>query len=96
MKHGRKLIAAAVAAVLLLFFFPIPFGPYEDGGTREFRALTYKIVIWNRLVGESSGEDGALRVNRYRKTSVYWFPDNNNRLDELWKMEAAKGESSEK
>ena len=46
-------IIIAIAAVLAILFVPIPTGQYKDGGTREYTALTYKIVNWNRLT-----EDG--------------------------------------
>ena len=51
---------------------------YKDGGTKEYKALTYKIVVWNRLLGEDS---------TYHKTSVFWFPNNFKSLDELWVLE---------
>lgn len=63
--------------VFLILVIPIPSGVYKDGGTREFTALTYKIVDWNRLTGDST----------YNKTKVYFFPNNFKSIDGLWYME---------
>ena len=86
----KKVIAIAAAVVILLILFlPIPRGTCQDGGTREYAALTYKIVVWNRLLSEA-GQDGRLpAVSRYHKTSVFWLPDNFRSIDELWKIETA-------
>ena len=64
-------------ALLAVFFAPIPKGQLRDGGTREYAALTYKIVDWNRLT-----DDGV-----YDATRVYWLPDNFKTIDELWAYE---------
>ena len=68
-----------IASVLMLaiLFVPVPAGVLKDGGTREYSALTYKIVDWNRLT-----EDGM-----YQKTRVYFFPECLKSLDELWEYE---------
>lgn len=86
----KKVIAiAAAVAILLVLFLPVPRGTCQDGGTRVYSALTYKIVVWNRLVSEA-GQDGRLAaVSRYHKTSVFLFPDNFRSIDELWKIETA-------
>ncbi|SFC64201.1 hypothetical protein [Ruminococcus albus] len=75
----KKIIAAVITLVLLILFVPIPLSPLKDGGTRQYAALTYKVVKWQRLVGEE----------RYIKTSVYFFPDNFKDIDELWEKENA-------
>lgn len=74
----KKIITAVIALVLLILFLPIPIGPSKDGGTRRYDALTYEIVKWQRIT-----EDGEI----YKKTSVYFFPDNLKSIDELWAME---------
>ena len=86
----KKVIAiAAAVAILLVLFLPIPRGTCEDGGTRVYSALTYKIVVWNRLVS-AAGQDGSLAaVSTYHKISVFRFPDNFRSIDELWKIETA-------
>lgn len=72
-------IVALIILILLILFIPIPGGQYRDGGTKDYLALTYRIVVWNRLM---EGEDV------YHKTSVYWIPNNFKSIDELWDMES--------
>ncbi len=87
----KKIWLIPVIAVLLLaliLFLPIPQGTYDDGGTREYKALTYKIVKWNRL-SVIIDENGQAVSDTYKKTSVYWFPDNRKSISELWEMETA-------
>ncbi len=88
-KKSKIALTIALVLVLLVLFFPIPRGTYDDGGTREFTALTYKLVIWNRIQLELS-EDGEVRDATYRRTSVYLFPDNFKTIDELWALERAR------
>ena len=68
-----------LAGVLLLavLFTPIPSGVYKDGGSREYTALTYKIVDWNRQTGEAV----------YDETKLYVFPNNFKSIDALWEQE---------
>ncbi len=77
-----KKIAYAVLATLILtaliLFVPIPKGSYDDGGSREYEALTYKIIRWNRL-----SDRGA-----YRKTRIYWGADKHLSIDELFARES--------
>ena len=70
-------ILILVVVIVAILFIPIPSGAYKDGGTREYTALTYKIVDWNRLT------DG----NIYDKTKVYFFPYNFKSIDGLWYYE---------
>ena len=76
---AKKILFLILATVLLLavLFVPIPKSPGRDGGTREYSALTYKIVDWNRLT-----TDGV-----YDATKFYWFPNNFKSIDELWTYE---------
>ena len=71
----RRKTVLVLIFIALLLFTPIPKGTYRDGGTKDYMALTYRIVVWNRLVGEG---------NIYHKNSVYWFPVNFRSIDELW------------
>lgn len=84
-KKKTTIIALIVVFVLLLvLFLPTQKMVYDDGGTCVYAALTYKIVKWNKVfivVGEGS--------KKYQKTSVFWFPDNQKTLGELWEMEWA-------
>ena len=74
MKKRLWIIALILLAALLI---PIPSGVYKDGGTRAYTALTYKIVDWNRLTGDSV----------YDKTKVYFFPYNFKSIGSLWYYE---------
>lgn len=73
----RKAIWLIVGVLLAFLFIPIPSGTYDDGGTREYTALTYKIVDWHRL-----SNDGA-----YDPCRIYFFPKNFLSIDELWELE---------
>ncbi len=90
----KRILVPIIAAVILLavLFVPIPQGTYNDGGTREWIALTYKIVAWKRLC--DGGEDGPFL---YEKTRIYGPADRNKSIDELWERESAdfgnRGES---
>ena len=86
MKKGM-IIGVIVVVVLLVLFLPIPRGTYDDGGTKDYRALTYRIVAWNRLILHPNEDGSAAEPGVYHKTSVFWFPDNFKSIDELWKIE---------
>ncbi|MBR6709185.1 MAG: hypothetical protein IKL84_05850, partial [Clostridia bacterium] len=75
----KKIWIPIATGVLLLaiLFLPIPQGSYDDGGTREWRALTYRIVDWNRI-----SIDGV-----YEKLRVYGPADLSASIDDLWKRE---------
>ena len=66
-----------VTLILVILFTPIPSGAYKDGGTREYRALTYKLVDWNRVAGNEV----------YDAVKLYWFPNNFQSIDRLWAEE---------
>lgn len=75
----KKIWIPIIAAVVLLavLFVPIPSGTYKDGGTREYAALTYKVVDWHKLTSDGT----------YDKTKIYFFPNNFKSIDELWAYE---------
>lgn len=79
MKKKVRIWGVAAIALLAVLVIPIPSGPYKDGGTREYTALTYKIVDWNRLTGEAV----------YDETRIYLFPNNFKSVDALWEQEQA-------
>ena len=66
-----------IFTVLAVLFVPIPKAAFDDGGTREYVALTYKIVDWNKV-----SADGV-----YEKTCIYFGADRNKTIDELWELE---------
>ena len=75
----KKIWIWLVTGLLLpaILFIPVRRGLYDDGGTREYIALTYKIVDWNRWT-----TDGV-----YEATKMYWFPSNFQSIDDLWAYE---------
>jgi hypothetical protein len=77
----KKITVACVSLmisiiVLCILFIPYKHGTYDDGGTREYRAVTYTVVKWNKISGRG----------KYKKTEVYWFRDAYKNIDELWRM----------
>ncbi|MGN0493741.1 MAG: hypothetical protein ACI4F7_08850, partial [Acutalibacteraceae bacterium] len=74
----KKRFIIIIIAAALIIFVPVPTGQYNDGGTKEYTALTYKIVKWHRL--NDAGE-------YYIKTRVYPFPLNFRSIDALWNRE---------
>ena len=81
MKKSRTAIIIA-AVLLLILLIPIPSGTADDGGSREWTALTYKIVKWNHIIDADE---------TYTGTNFYLLPDNFKSMSELWE---AKGISS--
>lgn len=77
MKKKKWIPIAAAIVLLAVLFVPIPRGAHEDGGTREYVALTYKIVDWSKRY-----DDGT-----YEKTCFYFGSDRNKSVDELWQLE---------
>lgn len=77
MKARRIIIIICVIAVLGLIFIPIPGESFDDGGTREWTALTYKIVDWNRIT------DSGI----FDKTRIYWGADRLKSVEALWERE---------
>lgn len=89
----KKWIITLSVAVLLLctvFFFPLPAGHYDDGGTRDFRALTYRLVRWNRLLPSENAADG---LEVYSAWRFYPMSKAGLSLDELWETEVDRNPS---
>ena len=87
MKKKTFEILLIVIIAALVLFVPIPRGPYDDGGTMEYVALTYRIVVWNSYYTKYDENGKAVGIDKYNETSVYLFPDNFKGLTELWLME---------
>ena len=87
MKKKTIAILLAVIIAALVLFVPIPRGPYDDGGTMEYVALTYRIVVWNSYYTKYDENGKAVGIDKYNETSVYLFPDNFKGLTELWLIE---------
>ncbi len=88
MKKYVKIIAVILAVLPAVFFLPVPRGTLDDGGTRVYAALTYKIVVWNKLVAVA-GENGTDSF-LYHRTSVFLYTDNLNPVGELWNIETQR------
>ena len=78
MKKKIFFTVIVVISLLAILFVPIPTGTLNDGGTRVYSTLTYKIVVWNRTT-----DDGI-----YENTKVYFGEDRFQNVDELWNEEA--------
>ena len=85
MKKG--IIIGIIVVVLLVLFLPIPKGTSQDGGTRDYDALLYKVVVWNKIQVELNEDGSGGETQIFHKTSVFWFPDNQKSIDELWEIE---------
>lgn len=88
----KIIIIASIVLILLILFLPVPRGTYKDGGTKDYSALTYRIVVWNRMTDRPGMDASEGEIAMYHKTSVFWFPDNFKHIDELWKIESGGGE----
>ena len=77
MKKKYWIVAALVIAVLGVLVIPFRIDVMNDGGSKEYRALTYRVVDWNRMT-----DDGI-----YEKTRVYFFDDLRTPINELWERE---------
>ena len=78
MKKKIFFTVIVVISLLAILFVPIPTGTLNDGGTRVYSALTYKIVVWNRTT-----DDGI-----YENTKVYFGEDRWQDVKHLWYKES--------
>ncbi len=90
MKKAGLITAGILLTLVLILFLPIPRGSYDDGGTREFTALTYKIVVWNKLVSLHDEAGAITDIDTYHNTSVFWYPDSRKTIGELWEIEQSR------
>lgn len=76
----KKIFFTVIVAISLLaiLFFPIPTGTLNDGGTRVYSALTYKVVVWNRITDDDI----------YENTKVYFGEDRLQDINGLWYKES--------
>lgn len=82
MKKKIIISVVVIAAVLIVLFVPFKVCTYKDGGTREIGSLTYKIVDWNRIDGDSV----------YHEHKVYFIPRCYKDIDELFQEEMEEQE----
>ncbi len=86
MKKRIAIILCSIFLVLAILFVPFKKVNYDDGGTAEYTALTYKIVKWNRITIKMD-DSGNHFADTLKKTSVYWVSDKNKSIDELFQEE---------
>ena len=91
-KSKRIITVIIIIMILLVLFLPIPHGICKDGGTRDYCALTYRIVVWNRMVCQNNEDGSVQEVNTYHKTSVFFLPENFKSIDELWEIETERNQ----
>ena len=88
MKKRNKIILVIAIILVVILFVPWPVvSKIEDGGTKMYFALAYKVVDWKPLCSTVHGES-----IQYRATRIYWFPDNLKPYEELFAMEKARAD----
>ncbi len=88
----KRIMTGIIIAVLLVLFLPVQKRTYEDGGTRDYCALTYRIVVWNKQMIRQNKNGSGREPYTYHETSVFWIPDNFKSIDELWNIEREKSD----
>ena len=73
----KKILVIAIAVVLLVVLF-VPFKKnyYDDGGSYEYVALTYKVVNCVNIEFIRDENEAVERVEKSYDTRIYWFPNN--------------------
>lgn len=61
----------SIIFILSILFVPIKF-QYMDGGTIEYKSLSYKYIKWHRIRPNQSFYEGV---------DIYWFPNNMKQLE---------------
>lgn len=75
MKKKIFIIAGIVLVISSVLFVPVPKTSCDDGGTKEYQALTYKIVKWNRMYKDDLC---------YNSTRFYFGENKSKSINELW------------
>lgn len=88
MKKRILIICSAILIAVLILFCPFSVLSYDDGGTKAYAALTYKIVKWKRHVSVYNADGDIDHIDTYNATSVFFFPDNFKTVSELWRIES--------
>ncbi len=86
----RFFLLFGIGVILIALFFPFSYSSYDDGGTREYKALTYRVIAWNSLIAETDETGSFVGHSIYKNTSVFWYPDNRKSIGELWQMEMSR------
>ena len=61
----------SIMFILFILFAPVKF-QYTDGGTVEYKSLSYKFIKWHRISNNQSFYEGV---------DIYWFPNNMKQLE---------------
>lgn len=69
----KKIIIFLFILALLILFFPLKF-TYLDGGSKEYKALLYQIIVWHRL-------DDNYASGYKEGTEIHYFPHNFHSID---------------
>ncbi len=84
----KKLIGIIIVIlVLAMIFVPFRVDTANDGGTKVYSALIYKIVKWSKLYDNSAAGNNP---QFYKNTAVYFVPDKFKDIDLLWEKEREK------
>lgn len=75
----RKIIFAAIVfmIVMTVLFVPYRVDTLNDGGTKVYQALTYRVIAWNRWTGDEV----------FQKTQFLFGEDISKSISELWAQE---------
>ena len=84
--HWKRTLIILGVILCLILFTPFHVNYYDDGGTKDIMALTYRVVEWKRDVGETDADGNTIGITEYENTCVYFLPDNFKNIDELWEI----------
>ncbi len=89
MKKAKKILIVVIV-VLLVLLVPYDRNIYDDGGTIEYQALSYKYVKWVFMNSVYDDTGKMVDVDIEKKNSIYLFPTNFKDISELKAMEREK------
>ena len=75
----KKILIALSLTIVALAVLLVPWrvDALNDGGTKDYRALTYRVICWKRLTGNAV-------YDVYEKTRVYFGADVFRDISDLW------------
>lgn len=85
-KKVSILIAILAAAIVVLSAVPIPKAALDDGGTREYAALTYRIVKWKKFYAGGTYEKQRFISERISKKRLMSFGQRKKRALSMFFM----------
>ncbi|HIZ19275.1 MAG TPA: hypothetical protein H9674_00250 [Firmicutes bacterium] len=63
-RHGGRRALLSLAVLLAIACIPIP-ATLKDGGTRNYSALLYRVIVWHRLAGGGGGYSTGVEVQLF-------------------------------